>query len=297
MTSIEQTGKNIEQATQLALAKLGVTEDQVDVEILDEGSKGFLGLGQSPAKVRVTVKNVESARDETSTTRSKPRQRSRPRSKQRPEAKKVQEPNERVEPSTAPAEQPVAEKAAREKPIRERPAREKPVREKPAPEVREPSPPITEEAANQAAEAARDTLQRILDGIGAGGSTGIKGVSDGQIGLEIQGGDAGILIGRHGQTIDAIQYLVNVIVHRQSGLRIRVSIDVGGYRTKREEALTKQALLWAAQVKEAGQEAVMDPLPASERRLVHAALADNPDVYTYSEGEEPNRHVVISPKK
>lgn len=266
MASVEQTGKNIDEATRLALEKLGVIEDQVDVEILEEGSKGFLGIGQTPARVRVTVKMVQPApKAEPSATKPRQRQRPspRPRPKSKPEAKNVQETKPTIE------QKPVAEERT----------------------------PISEEVLRQAADSARELLQHILDGIGAGGSVSVKSVSEGQIAMDVDSGDAAILIGKHGQTIDAIQYLVSVITHKKTGAKVRVVIDVGGYRTRREEALKNQAIYLASKVKESGQEAVLDSLHASERRIIHATLADDPDVYTYSEGLEPARHIVISPKK
>jgi len=268
MTSIEQTGKNIEEATHLALEKLGVTEDAVDVEILEEGSKGFLGLRQSPARVRVTLKRVAPVPKEE-VPAAKPRQRNRPRTKSKSEAKNVQETKPTVE--------------------------QKQVAEKP-PQASEPKQAATQEELQVAAEKAKEVLQKILDGIAAGGTAEIGKITDGQVSMNVEGGDAAIYIGKRGQTIDAIQYLVSVITHQQTGIRVRVVIDVGGYRTRREETLRKQALYLAEKVRESGQEAVLDALHASERRVIHTALADDPDVYTYSEGQEPDRHVVISPK-
>lgn len=240
MTSIESTGKTIEEATEVALEQLGVTEDVVDVEIIEEGSKGFLGLGQAPAKVRVSLRSGSTG-DGSVSTQSKP--------------------------------------AVEEKP------------EEPE------SASTSDELADLVAESARESLQRILNGIGAGGKAVIKGTDGENISIEIEDGDAAILIGKHGQTIDAVQYLVNVIANRHSRARYRVSLDTEGYRARREEALRNQAFFLAGKVKESGEEAVLEALHANERRIIHTTLADNPDVYTYSEGQEPDRYVVISPKK
>lgn len=250
MTSIEETGKNVEEATQRALEQLGVTEDQVDVEILEEGSKGFLGLGQAGARVRVTAR----------ATPVKPERKTR--------AKKVKVEEE------APAPEPEA-----------------------APEAPAAMEEITEETLQQAAEAGREVLQKILDGIGVGGQAMIRSASDDQIILDMEGSDAGILIGKHGQTIDAIQYLVGVIANRKLQAKVRVIVDAEQYRERREDALKNQALFLARRVKETGQEAVLDPLQPNERRIIHLTLADDKDIYTYSEGTEPDRHVVISPRK
>jgi len=293
MTSIEETGKNIDEATRLALEKLGVTEDEVDVEILEEGSKGLLGLGRTPARVRVTIRRVERPTRVESPTPDPnprpPRQRTRQRAKSKPEAKPVEETKPSVEQTKksemeAPSKPPVQR-------VPKQPEAKQENKEAPQPVT------LTPEAVQEAAETAREFLQRILDGIGEGGKVTVKSATESQIALDVREGDAAILIGRHGQTIDAIQYLVSVMTHRRAGARIRISIDVEGYRNRREEALTNQALLLASKVKESGQEAVLDSLTAGERRIIHTALAEDPDVYTYSEGVEPDRHIVISPKK
>ncbi|MHB0913970.1 MAG: RNA-binding cell elongation regulator Jag/EloR, partial [Armatimonadota bacterium] len=167
------------------------------------------------------------------------------------------------------------------------------VRAAPAPRVKEP---VSPEVAKEAGEYGREVLQRMLDNIGAGGIVRAK-TSDSQVSLEIEGGDSSVLIGKNGQTINALQYLIGVITNKRFDGQVRVMVDAEGFRNRREEALKSQAFALAAQVKEAGQEAVLEPLPPAERRIIHAALADNPDIYTYSEGEEPERYVVISPRK
>ncbi len=154
-----------------------------------------------------------------------------------------------------------------------------------------------EEILKQAAEISREALQHIADGIEDGAKASVKSMEDNQVVLEILSGEPATIIGKHGQTIDAIQYLVGVMTNKRLPEKVRVVVDVEGYRSKREEALTNQAHFLASKVKETGEEAVLEPLHANERRIIHSALADDPDVYTYSEGEEPDRHIVISPKK
>jgi spoIIIJ-associated protein len=276
MTSIEQTGKNVDEATQLALEKLGVTEDQVDVEILDEGAKGFLGIKQSPAVVRVTVKK-----------QAAPYPEARPEPRRAPRQRKP-----RVQEAA-----PKPEKQPRPAPVKKEAAAPAPAKVEAAPAEEAEKPATRKEDIAQTAERAREVLQRILDGIGMGGTATVKNAADGRIQINIAGGDSAVLIGKHGQTIDSLQYLVSVIVNRHLEERVRISFDVEGYRERREEALRQHAIVLAKQVKESGQEAVLEPLHANERRVVHTALADDPDVYTYSEGTEPERYVVISPKK
>lgn len=273
MATIEETGKNVEEATEKALEELGVTEEMVDVEILEEGAKGFLGLGQAPAKVRVTVREIPAAGEPKAKPRRKPAARPEARPAPKPEARPAPKPEAKAAPK------PEA---------------------KPAPAPKEevvPEVAVTEEVIRQAAEAGREVLEKILEGIGGEGKAVIKSASDSQVVLDIAGGDTARIIGRHGQTIDSIQYLVGIIVNKKLGIRTRVIVDAEGYRERREETLKNQAFTLAKKVKETGQEAVLESLQSNERRVIHTALVDNPDVYTYSEGEEPNRFIVISPKK
>lgn len=118
-----------------------------------------------------------------------------------------------------------------------------------------------------------------------------------QIALSGDSNDIGRLIGRHGQTLDALQYIVGIAVNRSSPYKIRTLLDAEGYRERHKQMLEAKAFEIARQVKELGEEAVLEPQSARDRRIVHVALADDPDVDTYSEGEGEDRHVVISPRK
>lgn len=114
--------------------------------------------------------------------------------------------------------------------------------------------------------------------------------------VELVGPDAGEAFGRHGRRLDALQYLANLIVGRQHRGEMRVVLDADGYRQRREAALVELARDYAAQVKERQEECELEPLPAHERRIIHNALADDPEVQTYSEGDESDRHIVIAPR-
>ena len=118
----------------------------------------------------------------------------------------------------------------------------------------------------------------------------------GYVMLNINGDDLGKLIGRHGQTLNALQYLVNLAVHRDSDEQDRVIIDVAGYRKRREENLTRLALSIAERVKKKGREEILNPMSPQERRIIHLTLQNSKDVITHSEGEDPYRRVVIAPK-
>ncbi len=155
------------------------------------------------------------------------------------------------------------------------------------------------QTAEQVAEQAKDHLQQILSVAGMDCTAKIAAVDGDVAQLQIDGPDAGLLIGRRGQTLDALQYLLLVMVSHNRALsqRFRIMLDADGYRQRRTEALQTLAQSLAARVKQTGQEAVLEPLNPLERRIVHTALMDDAEVETYSEGEEPNRHVVITPRR
>lgn len=153
------------------------------------------------------------------------------------------------------------------------------------------------EGSEEHGEVARATLARILELMGLETTVSVHRQSDESWRLEVTGEETGILIERQGAAINALQYLVALMTHQRVGQRVRVVVDANGFRGEREEILTKLAQDFARQVKETGQEAVLDALQSYERRIVHNALADDPEVSTYSEGEEPDRRVVISPRE
>jgi spoIIIJ-associated protein len=157
----------------------------------------------------------------------------------------------------------------------------------------------TTPSAEQIAEQAQEHLSQILSVSGLDCQAVLSSVESDVVHLQIVGPDAGLLIGRRGQTLDSLQYLLLVMVSHNRALsqRFRVMLDADGYRKRREEALQALAESLAARVKQTGQEAVLEPLNALERRIVHTALVNDTEVETYSEGEEPNRHVVITPRK
>jgi spoIIIJ-associated protein len=154
---------------------------------------------------------------------------------------------------------------------------------------------VNGEAAQTAAQALSH-LQNILKTAELDAEAALAARDGEDVTLEITGPDAGLLVGSHGQTLDALQHLLVLIVyggHMQHG---RITVDAAGYRARRTQTLTDFAHSLAAQVMESGQEAITDPLNAMERRVIHTALADHPSVRTYSEGEGPGRYVVISPR-
>jgi spoIIIJ-associated protein len=120
-------------------------------------------------------------------------------------------------------------------------------------------------------------------------------VDDDELRVEIYGGDPGKIIGRAGRTLAALEYITNAVINRDEGSRIRVSIDVGGYKRRRDERLRGEARKAAARVRKTGRPVELDAMSAAERRVVHMALADDPDIISESSGEGKNRHVVVKP--
>jgi spoIIIJ-associated protein len=140
----------------------------------------------------------------------------------------------------------------------------------------------------------RDLVERIASALGAGSRVDIREDADG-IHVECVGGDPGVLIGRHGQTIDAIQYVVNAIVSRRQGERVDVTVDAAGYRERRRETLERLAMRAAERAVSTGEPVELEPMTAVERKIVHVRLQELDGVETSSEGSEPNRFVVVSP--
>jgi spoIIIJ-associated protein len=140
-------------------------------------------------------------------------------------------------------------------------------------------------------------VQEILGKMGLSALATVADETEDQVTIDMAGNDIGILIGRHGETLQALQLIVGGIFHRRTGSSARILVDAEGYRERRAEQLRQRARHIADQVRESGREAVLDSLTAYERRIVHLELADDPDVYTYSEGEGDNRSLVISPKE
>lgn len=145
-------------------------------------------------------------------------------------------------------------------------------------------------------EYAREFLLDVLDAMEMESDVEYEQTAEGTWQLRIVGSDAGEIIGRYGNTLNALQYLTVLATQKYIGEHVRLVLDADGYRAKREAALVEQAQALAAEVAQAGQEAELDPLSAFERRIIHNALLEHPDVVTYSEGVEPERRVVIAPR-
>lgn len=207
MTSMEQTGKTIEEAVALALSELGVSIDRINYEVLEAPSRGFLGIiGTKLAKIRVTVKPLD---------------------------------------------------------------------------------PM---------QVAQDFLEEIFCLMKLEIQIEKIATLDSTI-FNIRGNDLGILIGKHGQTLDALQYLTNLTANRDAEAKVRIVLDVEDYRQRRTDTLNRLANRMADNVKRRGEKVVLEPMSSNERKIIHMALQNDQRIVTYSEGEEPYRKIVIALKR
>ena len=271
MRSIESKAKTMEEAVSLGLEQLGVSFEDVNIDILEEGHKGFLGLlGAKPVVVRLTVK--ENA-EETNVLKDV-------KLGLNPENPKAEKP---ARPAAA---KPAGKKAPAEKPA---PTAEKPA-EKPI-EKKAPAAPTDGVAPEAKAE---EFLRNVTKLMGVDVTIDSKRDDEGNVRVDMHGDTLGILIGRRGETLDALQYLTSLYVNRGQEGYTRVTLDTENYRAKREEALTRLANRMANRAVKTGRKVVLEPMNPYERRILHSALQKNENVSTHSEGEEPNRHVVIT---
>ena len=233
MTKVITSGKTVEDAVNQGLAELGVSRDKVEIQVLEQPSKGFLGLiGVKAAKVEVKLLPV-------------------------PEV--VSEPIKPAAPLSQMHE---------------------------APE---------DVAAKNPYEEAAAFLKEVAAGMGLDVEVHIKKQRDGHV-FNIAGEDLGMIIGRRGQTLDALQYLTNIVANRYSESFVRIVLDAENFRQRRRKTLEDLAERLAGQAIRSGKEVVLEPMPPLERKVIHAKLQNNPQIKTYSKGEEPNRRVVIMTK-
>ena len=313
---IETTGRSEEDAISAALFQLGLDRDDVSVEVIERAKSGFLGFGSNPAKVRVSYNEVD----------GKPA----PMGEEgRPQEKSVPTP---VEETVIPAVKPMVEKKAAPAPVAESPAapveeetilsakpgmappkprqpraerRERPRREDrlregdevligSAPKPREPvtmDPAAPDDAkANQI----RTFLTGLLGHLQVEAAPEIFITNEGNYKVILQGKDLGAIIGRRGETLDAIQQLTSYTVNRGQSKRVRIHVDAEGYRAKREESLQRLAVKVAGKVVKYRKNMTLEPMNAYERHVIHTALQDFKGVTTYSTGVEPNRRTVVA---
>ena len=278
MNHVEATGKTIEDAVRSGLVQLGLTRDEVTVEVLSEPKSGFLGIGSKPAVVRVTAKEEA---EHVLQRQQEDVRKAEEAEKQAADAAGIAEaePPCPEEPVSAPAESEINHPADGAKDS---------VAASPADEAADQKEDFT---AEEAAAKAREFLQEVLKNMGMQVVIE-KMIKPDKIILHLHGKNLGILIGKHGQTLDALQYLTNLTTNQGKETRHFIMLDVENYRHRREETLKQLALRLSGRVKK-GDRVVLEPMNGYERKIIHVALQDADHVRTESEGQDPYRHVVI----
>ena len=298
------TGKTIELAIASALTQLGLDRDSVSVQVLAQAKSGFLGFGAQPAKVQVTYEAPDPAPQApksalSSASRSKPKAAA---PVQKPQVPRQEVPKQEVKKPEAPkpqkAEAPKPPKApkveAPKAPKVEAPKAPK-VEAPKAPKVEAPKAPreFVPAAPGSVEEKIEVFLKGLLEHMGSAAVPHAWKDGEDSYRVELTGEDLGYLIGRRGDTLDALQHLCNYSVNRSVDGHIRISVDAEDYRQKREESLRRYARKKAQQVLKAHRRTTLEPMNAYERHLVHATLQDMDRITTHSVGTEPNRRVVI----
>lgn len=287
-TFIDVTGKTEDEAVSAALAQLGMDRDQVSVEVLERAKKGFLGIGASPAKVRVTYAVETPAPDR----------------KPEPPAPRPAAPRPAPAAAAAPASAPPRE----ERPRREHPDRSERRRsDRPRPEPAPRAAAQEEEAlpalqpvdlgelcTDERAQKITAFLTGLLQHMGSSAQVKVYQPEEGRYKVILEGEKLGQLIGRRGETLDAIQQLTNYSINRGGEKRVRIHVDAENYRLKREQSLQHLARKVAAKVVKYRRNVTLEPMNAYERHVIHTALQDVPGVTTYSMGTDPNRRVIVA---
>ncbi|NLC89492.1 MAG: protein jag [Clostridiaceae bacterium] len=246
--SIEMSGRTVDIAVDKALEKLKVRQNEVEVEILDEGEVGgLLGFGRRPALVRVSLKAAAAADND-------------------------------------PADCDDDEADSEEADILEFDETD-----------RDEADASSERGFAAAENAVLDYFQDVLSGIGIHGRIDSYVDGEGSLHIDVSGSDSGAAIGRHGETLEALQYLANVVANKYVDDYLRVVVDVAGYRKRSEERIQDLANRTADKVMASGREIKLKPMNPAERRLVHMCLREYPGIVTYSEGRDPRRHIVVAP--
>ena len=269
---IDVTGKTEDEAISRALEQLKLDRDDVSVEILERAKAGFLGLGSCPAKVRVSYGEDDAPA---------------------PEQPKVME---KVREDKPKAEKPKADKPRTEKKPAEKSQRREELVKKEAPKTEEvPFVPVDlgEKVNDDRAQEIKKFLSGLLQQMEVTAEVKVYLPEKGRYKVILEGQGLGAIIGRRGETLDAIQQLTSYSVNR-TGSRVRVQLDAENYRAKREQSLERLANKVAAKVVKYRRSVTLEPMNAYERHVIHTALQEVPGVTTYSTGVDPNRRVIVA---
>ena len=288
MSAKEYTAKSVEEALEKALNEMMLTREDIHYEIVQQPSKGFLGFGQKDAVVRVSKKDAAETKVEAVEVKDV-------KTEEKAEVKAeipVQEPTPVVEVVVDDTEEQEAEVSFEEAFDEE--AFDTDIDE----ETEELDVAVAKADKKELYEAAeakgRAFLAKIFEEMKLDVVIDVK-ENGGYLVFDLQGENLGILIGRRGDTLDSLQFLLNLVINDKNNAKVKGIIDIENYRAKREETLIGLGHKLAAKARKTGQKVVLEPMNPQERRIIHMALQNDKRVTTYSEGEEPYRKVVIEP--
>ncbi len=274
MEYMEISAKTVDDAITKACVQLELPSDRLDIEIISEGSKGFLGIGNKPAIIKVKVKEIETVEEE-------------------PKKKKAAVKEEEEKEKHSGNKKPSRRRKNNKKEEKESTVENTQIKE----EKREPLMK-TEEEIDTMYKVASEFLKNVFDAMDMAVEIKTNYIPDNAcLEIELSGDDMGILIGKRGQTLDSLQYLTSLVLNKKHKEYIRVKLDTEDYRRRRKETLENLAKNIANKVKKTKKTVVLEPMNPYERRIIHSALQPNKDVETYSEGNEPYRQIVVAPKK
>lgn len=298
MSGKEYTAKTIEEALEKALNEMMLTRDDIEYEVITHPSKGFLGFGQRDAVVRVKKKVIEELKDIVNDIKEERKEEVIcQKTMEQPKAAEVSVEEKTIEPE---------KKVLVEEPV---PAAEETIEMTEAASIEtrvEPQEQAVMENAEQKAadkkvalaraeEKGRAFLSKIFEEMKLDVVIDIKEKNNYLV-FDLKGDNLGILIGRRGDTLDSLQFLLNLVINEKNSVKVKGIIDIENYRAKREETLIGLSHKLAAKARKTGQKVVLEPMNPQERRIIHMALQNDRRVTTYSEGEEPYRKVVIVPE-
>ena len=306
--TIITSGKTIDLAIEAALTQLGLDRDSVSVTVLQQAKAGFLGFGAQPAKVQVAYEAPDPVPEKTdkpksalgSASRSKPKAAAPVKKPDpKPEAPKPAPVKNEPAKTEAPKQEKKVEKA--EKKVEKKTEKAEKKQEKKAEKKAEPKTPkapaepkvYTPAESGSVEEKIEVFLKGLLEKMDSKAIPHCVKENENTYKVELVGEDLGYLIGRRGDTLDAIQHLTNYTINRDVEGRIRINVDAEDYRQKREDSLRRYARKKAQQVLKARRRTTLEPMNAYERHVIHAALQDMDNITTHSTGTEPNRRVVI----
>lgn len=291
--SIRVSAKTLDDAITEALIQLGVTSDRLEYEVIEKGSAGFLGIGMKQAVIEAWKKEEKepeievSIKEDLSFKKIEEELEDTERKEKEKPVHKKKDNREKKQPAKEKKEAPKKEEPAKEEEKPEEAVEETPVKEK------QELAKVEEQTIKAVEQFISDTLKAMDMEVEITSSID----EDGALCIDMKGDHMGILIGKRGQTLDALQYLANRVANKHQDGYVRVKLDTENYRARREETLKHLAKNIAHKVKRNRRPVVLEPMNPYERRIIHSALQSDPYVTTHSEGEEPYRKVVVTLKR